>query len=126
MLVKEVRKMFGKNETPSVGIIDSQSVKTTQKGDPEDMMLKKIKGRKRHIVIDTVGLIIAADVHSASVQDRDGALNLFTQAKYKAPTLRKFFADQGYIAKPLFIGDRIRLPRKLLMLQDFSTIWTTI
>ncbi|MDU8920486.1 transposase [Wolbachia endosymbiont of Drosophila tristis] len=118
--------MFGKNETPSVGIIDSQSVKTTQKGDPEDMMLKKIKGRKRHIVVDTVGLIIAADVHSASVQDRDGALNLFTQAKYKAPTLRKFFADQGYIAKPLFIGDRIRLPRKLLMLQDFSTIWTTI
>ncbi|MBA8754196.1 transposase [Wolbachia pipientis] len=87
---------------------------------------KKIKGRKRHIVVDTVGLIIAADVHSASVQDRDGALNLFTQAKYKAPTLRKFFADQGYIAKPLFIGDRIRLPRKLLMLQDFSTIWTTI
>ncbi|MBS9529423.1 MULTISPECIES: transposase [unclassified Wolbachia] len=51
---------------------------------------KKIKGRKRHIVVDTVGLIIAADVHSASVQDRDGALNLFTQAKYKAPTLRKF------------------------------------
>ncbi len=46
-----------------------------------------------------MGLIIAADVHSASVQDRDGALNLFTQAKYKAPTLRKFFADQGYIGK---------------------------
>ncbi|WP_246165591.1 MULTISPECIES: hypothetical protein [unclassified Wolbachia] len=42
------------------------------------------------MVVDTVGLIIAADVHSASVQDRDGALNLFTQAKYKAPTLRKF------------------------------------
>ncbi len=41
MLVKEVRRMFGKNETPSVGIIDSQSVKTTQKGDPEDMMLEK-------------------------------------------------------------------------------------
>ncbi|WP_353278166.1 hypothetical protein [Wolbachia endosymbiont (group A) of Agelastica alni] len=70
------------------------------------------------MVVDTVGLIIAADVHSASVQDRDGALNLFTQAKYKAPTLRKFFADQGYIAKPLFIGNGIRLPRKLLMLQD--------
>ncbi|WP_419247517.1 transposase [Wolbachia endosymbiont of Rhagoletis indifferens] len=60
---------------------------------------KKIKGRKRHIVVDTVGLIIAADVHSASVQDRDGALNLFTQAKCKAPTLRKFFADQGYTGK---------------------------
>lgn len=41
ILVKEVRKMVGKNETPSVGIIDSQSVKTTQKGDPENMMLAK-------------------------------------------------------------------------------------
>ncbi|GFY79861.1 IS5 family transposase [Trichonephila inaurata madagascariensis] len=91
--------MIGKNKTPSVGIIDSQSVKTTQKGDPEDMMLAKIKGRKRHIIVDTVGLVIAAEVHSASIQDRDSALNLFAQAKCKVPTLRKFFADQGYIGK---------------------------
>ncbi|WP_341810839.1 IS5 family transposase [Wolbachia endosymbiont (group A) of Nomada ferruginata] len=100
MLVKEVRKMVGKNETPSVGIIDSQSVKTTQKGDQEDMMPgKKIKGRKRHIIVDTLGLVITAEVHSASIQDRDGATNLFIQAKCKAPTLRKFFADQGYKGK---------------------------
>nr|WP_218937022.1 IS5 family transposase [Wolbachia endosymbiont of Carposina sasakii] len=100
MLVKKVRKMVGKNEIPSVGIIDSQSVKTTQKGDPEDMMPgKKIKGRKRHIIVDTIGLIITADVHSAGIQDRDGALNLFTQAKRKAPTLQRFLADQGYIGK---------------------------
>ncbi|WP_375604638.1 transposase [Wolbachia endosymbiont of Anurida maritima] len=52
---------------------------------------KKVKGRKRHIVVDTLGLVIAAEVHSASIQDRDGALNLFVQAKCKAPTLRKFF-----------------------------------
>ncbi|GFY65466.1 IS5 family transposase [Trichonephila inaurata madagascariensis] len=60
---------------------------------------KKIKGRKRHIIVDTVGLVIAAEVHSASIQDRDSALNLFAQAKCKVPTLRKFFADQGYIGK---------------------------
>ncbi|WP_375604608.1 transposase [Wolbachia endosymbiont of Anurida maritima] len=60
---------------------------------------KKVKGRKRHIVVDTLGLVIAAEVHSASIQDRDGALNLFVQAKCKAPTLRKFFADQGYTGK---------------------------
>ncbi|GFY65299.1 IS5 family transposase [Trichonephila inaurata madagascariensis] len=57
---------------------------------------KKIKGRKRHIIVDTLGLIIEADVHSANVQDRDGALDLFVQAKKKIPTLQKFFADQGY------------------------------
>ncbi|GFY79985.1 IS5 family transposase [Trichonephila inaurata madagascariensis] len=45
------------------------------------------------------GLVIAAEVHSASIQDRDSALNLFAQAKCKVPTLRKFFADQGYIGK---------------------------
>ncbi|GFY65316.1 uncharacterized protein TNIN_38181 [Trichonephila inaurata madagascariensis] len=55
-------------------IIDSQSVKTTPKGDPEDRVLaKNKKGEKSHIIVDTVGLVIAAEVHSASIQDRDSA-----------------------------------------------------
>ncbi|WP_353270500.1 transposase [Wolbachia endosymbiont (group A) of Myopa testacea] len=58
---------------------------------------KKIKGRKRYIIVDTLGLIITADVHSVSVQDREGALGLFVQAKKKIPILQKFFADQGYM-----------------------------
>ncbi|WP_353272838.1 transposase [Wolbachia endosymbiont (group A) of Urophora cardui] len=45
---------------------------------------KKIKGRKRHIIVDTAGLVITAEVHRASIQDRDGALNLFAQAKCKS------------------------------------------
>ncbi|WP_395463025.1 hypothetical protein [Wolbachia endosymbiont of Cantharis cryptica] len=49
--------------------------------------------------MDTIGLVITAEVHSASVQDRDGALDLFIRAKEKAPRLQKFFADQGYKGK---------------------------
>ncbi|VVC35013.1 Transposase, IS4-like,Putative transposase IS4/IS5 family [Cinara cedri] len=57
---------------------------------------KKIKGRKRHIIVDTLGLVVTADVHSAGVQDRDGALALLIKAKRKTLTLQRFFADQGY------------------------------
>ncbi|TNK93541.1 hypothetical protein OUY_05660 [Wolbachia endosymbiont of Leptopilina clavipes] len=60
---------------------------------------KRIKGRKRHIIVDTAGLVITAEVHSASIQDRDIALNLFAEAKHKSPTLRKFFANQEYMGK---------------------------
>ena len=60
---------------------------------------KKIKGRKRHIVVDTLGLVIAADVHSASVQDRDGALPVLRQAKAKYRSIMRYFADQGYSGK---------------------------
>ncbi|GFY65319.1 IS5 family transposase [Trichonephila inaurata madagascariensis] len=67
-----------------------------------DFLVKKVRemiGKNKTPSVDTVGLVIAAEVHSASIQDRDSALNLFAQAKCKVPTLRKFFADQGYIGK---------------------------
>lgn len=54
-----------------------------------------------------MGLIIDADVHSASVQDRDAALDLFVQAKKKIPTLQKFFADQGYSYQTSLLGRQI-------------------
>lgn len=77
--------------------------------------------------MDTVGLVIAAEVHSASIQDRDGALSLFVQAKCKAPTLRKFFADQGYIGKLqnrclLKIGCLLTITRKAADTTGFHVI----
>ena len=63
------------------------------------MLGKKIKGRKRHIAVDTLGLVTCAQTHSASTQDRDGALSLLIKAKEKYPTISRFFADGGYAGK---------------------------
>lgn len=100
-LTEMVRKKAGKNTLPSVGIIDSQSVKTTSVGGEfrgYDAG-KKTKGRKRHIVVDTMGLIIYVMVHSAGIQDRDGAKLVMDKLKEDLIHLVKIFADGGYAGK---------------------------
>ena len=73
-LRERVRQKAGRQDTPSAAILDSQSVKTTEKGGLRGYDAgKKINGRKRHLVVDTLGLVLAVVVHAASVQDRDGA-----------------------------------------------------
>src|SRR5450432_305165 len=74
-LVEKTRRDHGKNEEPCVGIIDAQSVKNTLvSGEDKGFDAgKKVKGIKRHIIVDTLGLILAVVIQSASVQDRDGA-----------------------------------------------------
>ena len=75
-LVEKIRLKHGKKEQPTVGIIDAQSVKSTLVSS-EDKGFdagKKIKGIKRHIIVDTLGLVLAIVIQSASVQDRDGAI----------------------------------------------------
>jgi putative transposase len=93
----ELRLAEGRNATPSLGIVDSQSTKTTEVAESWGFDAgKKVKGRKRHIVVDVLGLVIAVVVTVASVQDRDGAVPSIMLAKKECPTLVKILADSAY------------------------------
>jgi len=100
MLVKIVRVQQGKKPYPTASILDSQSSKTTEcakKTSPRGYDAgKKIKGRKRHILVDTLGLIISVIVHSAGIQDRDGGRYVLAKAKNKGHTRLKTWVDGGY------------------------------
>jgi len=96
-LVMLAREAIGRDASPSTGVIDSQSVKTTEAGGPRGFDAgKKIKGRKRHILTDTAGHLVGAVVHAASIQDRDGAPLLLGDIRRSFPWLRHLFADSAY------------------------------
>lgn len=101
-LVAASRIIEGRTETPTAAIIDSQSVKTTESGGPRGYDAgKKIKGRKRHIATDTRGNMLDGYVHTADIQDRDGAPALIERLREDHPTLTKIFADGGYAGEKL-------------------------
>jgi len=92
--------VFWKKKAPTAAIIDSQSVKTANHPGVRGYDAgKKVLGRKRHILVDTLGLVILAKVHPANIQDRDGAKLLLEPLQQKFGWVKKIWADSGYSGK---------------------------
>ena len=93
----DVREAAGREREPSAGCMDSQSVKTTDRGGVDGYDAgKKVNGRKRHVLVDTMGLVWLIVVTAASVQDRDGARILLQALSTGMRRLRVIWADGGY------------------------------
>lgn len=99
-LRQQWRDRVGKAPDPTAAIIDSQSTRSTAQGGNTGFDAgKKVKGRKRNLIVDTLGLLLAITVTAASVQDRDTAASVVALACAKVPGLKKIYADGAYGGK---------------------------
>jgi transposase len=98
-LRQQLRESLGRNRTPTAAVIDAQSVKTSCNVKESEQGIdaaKKIKGRKRHIVTDTLGLLLAVVVTAASVSDTAAGRDLIDVVAAEHPTISKVWVDGGY------------------------------
>lgn len=117
-LREHVRHQSGRRAQPSAAIIDSQSVKTTDRGGEHGYDGgKRINGRKRHLLVDTLGLVLKAKVHAADIADREGAHLLLAPLSGVFTRLRHLWADMGYRGQVLgwirtHLGWRVEVVKK--------------
>jgi putative transposase len=93
----EIRVSVGQDPEPSAALLDSQSVKATEVCESRGYDAgKKVNGIKRHLLVDTLGMVLAVLILTADIQDRDGARSLLEKIKARFPRLQKIWADGGY------------------------------
>lgn len=105
------RKKAGREVNPSYGIIDAQSVKTQYASEERGIDGgKKVKGHKRHIVVDILGCLLHVMVHAANLSDTKSAGQVLERAKEKHPSLKSFSADAGYCGTAVkFVDEQLNM-----------------